>query len=95
MMTSTVATILHSIAALSIPEQQELMLALCDRVTLEEPLELALGADPAFATLDTTGKRELLRQKLLSGLEQVKQGRVTDGEIVFDLLQKKLHQMSD
>jgi antitoxin ParD1/3/4 len=94
MMTSTVATILDSIAALSVPEQQELMLALCDRVTLEEPLELSLGADPAFATLDNTGKRELLRQKLLSGLEQVKQGRVTDGDVVFDRLQAKLNQMS-
>jgi hypothetical protein len=83
-MTSTVATILNSIAALSVPEQQELMLALCDRVTLEAPLELSLGADSAFVALDTTGKRELLRQKLLSGLEQIKQGRVTDGEIVFD-----------
>jgi hypothetical protein len=60
------------------------MLALCNRVTLEEPLELSLGVDPALTALDTTGKRELLRQKLLSGLEQIKQGRVTDGEFVFD-----------
>jgi hypothetical protein len=50
------------------------MLALCDRVTLEEPLELSLGADLAFATLDTTGKRELLRQKLLSTLPQATTG---------------------
>jgi antitoxin ParD1/3/4 len=92
-MTSTVATILQTIEALSHPEQQELVMALCDRVTIDEPLEFALGADPAFAILDADGKRELLRQKLLSGLEQVKQGCVTDGEIVFDRLQAKLCQL--
>jgi hypothetical protein len=94
-MTSTVASILQTIEALSQSEQQELMIAMCDRVTIDEPLEFALGADPAFATLDADGKRDLLRQKLLSGLEQVKQGRVTDGEIVFDRLQAKLRQMSE
>jgi hypothetical protein len=94
-MTSTVADVLQTIEALSQSEQQELVMALCDRVTINEPLEFALGADPAFATLDAAGKRELLRQKLLSGLEQVKQGRVTDGEIVFDRLQAKLRQMSE
>jgi hypothetical protein len=102
-MTSTVASILQIIEALSQSEQQELMIAICDglrpteghRVTIDEPLEFALGADPAFATLDADGKRDLLRQKLLSGLEQVKQGRVTDGEIVFDRLQAKLRQMSE
>jgi hypothetical protein len=94
-MTSAVATILDSIQALSISEQQELIVALCDRLTIEAPLDYALGADPAFAELDTSGKRELLRQKLLSGLEQVKQGRVTDGEVVFDRLQAKLRQMSE
>jgi hypothetical protein len=94
-MTSAVATILDSIEALSIIEQQELMIALCDRIAVDEPLEFALGADPAFAELDNAGKRELLRQKLLSGLEQVKQGRVTDGKVVFDRLQAKLRQMSN
>jgi antitoxin ParD1/3/4 len=102
-MTSTVADILQSIDALSQSEKQELVMALCDglrptdghRVTIDEPLEFALGADPVFALLDTDGKRELLRQKLLSGLEQVKQGRVTDGEVVFDRLQAKLRQMSE
>jgi hypothetical protein len=94
-MTSTVASILQTIEALSQSEQQELVMAMCDRVTIDEPLEFALGADPAFATLDADGKRDLLRQKLLSGLEQVKQGRVTDGEVVFDRLQAKLRQMSE
>jgi hypothetical protein len=94
-MTSTVASILQTIEALSQSEQQELVMAMCDRVTIDEPLEFALGADPAFATLDANGKRDLLRQKLLSGLEQVQQGRVTDGEIVFDRLQAKLRQMSE
>jgi hypothetical protein len=94
-MTSTVASILQTIETLSQSEQQELVMAMCDRVTIDEPLEFALGANPAFATLDADGKRDLLRQKLLSGLEQVKQGRVTDGEIVFDRLQEKLRQMSE
>ncbi len=85
-MTSTVAGILQSIDGLSLPEQQELIVALCDRAVIDESLEWAMGADPSFANLDRTGKRELLRQKLLSGLEQVQQGRVVDGEVVFDRL---------
>jgi hypothetical protein len=36
-MTSAVASILQAIAALSLPEQQELMVALCDRIVIEEP----------------------------------------------------------
>jgi antitoxin ParD1/3/4 len=94
-MTSAVAGILQSIAELSLPEQQELIVALCDRTVIDEPLEWAIGADPSFADLDRTGKRELLRQKLLSGLEQVQQGRVVEGEVVFDRLQAKLRQMSE
>ncbi len=94
-MTSAVAGILQSIEALSLPEQQELVVALCDRAVIDEPLEWSMGTDPSFANLDRTGKRELLRQKLLSGLEQVQQGRVVDGEVVFDRLQAKLRQMSE
>jgi hypothetical protein len=94
-MTSAVAGILQSIEGLSLPEQEELMLALCDRALMDEPLEWAMGADPSFAELDPAGKRELLRQKLLSGLEQVQQGRVVDGEVVFDRLQAKLRRMSE
>ncbi|MFM2428923.1 MAG: hypothetical protein RLZZ511_136 [Cyanobacteriota bacterium] len=94
-MTSAVAGILQSIEALSLPEQQELIVALCDRMVIDEPLEWAIGADPGFADRDRTGKRELLRQKLLSGLEQVQQGRVVDGEVVFDRLQAKLRRMSE
>jgi hypothetical protein len=94
-MTSAVAEILQSIEGLSLPEQQELIVALCDRTVIDEPLEWAIGADPSFADLDRTGKRELLYQKLLSGLEQVQQGRVVDGEVVFDRLQAKLRQMSE
>jgi antitoxin ParD1/3/4 len=94
-MTSAVAGILQSIEGLSLPEQQELIVALCDRAVIDEPLEWAIGADPNFADLDRTGKRELLRQKLLSGLEQVQQGRVVDGEVVFDRLQAKLRRMSE
>ncbi len=94
-MTSAVAGILQSIEGLSLPEQQELIVALCDRAVLDEPLEWAMGADPSFANLDRTGKRDLLRQKLLSGLEQIQQGQVVDGEVVFDRLQAKLRQMSE
>ena len=94
-MTATVAGILQSIEGLSIPEQQELIVALCDRAAIDEPLEWTMGADPSFANLDLTGKRELLRQKLLSGLAQVQQGRVVDGDVVFDRLQAKLRRMSE
>jgi hypothetical protein len=94
-MTSAVAGILQSIAALSLSEQQELMIALCDQVVIDEPIEVAMGADPIFANLDAAGKREILRQKLLSGLDQIQQGRVVDGEVVFDRLQAKLRQISD
>jgi hypothetical protein len=62
-MTSTVAGILQSIVALSLSEQQELMIALCDRVA-DEPLEFVLDADPIWANLDPADKREVLRQKL-------------------------------
>ena len=57
-----------------------------DRAAIDESLEWTMGADPSFANLDHTGRRELLRQKLLSGLEQVQQGRVVDGDVVFDRL---------
>jgi hypothetical protein len=68
-MTSAVAEILQSFDLLSLPEQQELIVALCDRVVIDEILEWTMGSDPNFADLDPMGKRELLRQKLLSGLE--------------------------
>ena len=94
-MTSTVVEILQSIDALSFPEQEEQIVALCDRAAIDEPLQWAMGTDPSFATLDRGGKRELLRQRLLSGLEQVQQGRVVDGELVFERLQSKLRQMGE
>jgi hypothetical protein len=94
-MTTTIATILHQIETLTLPEQQEIAIALLDRVTEPAPLAFALGPDPSFANLDTQGKREALRQKLLSGLEQVKQGNITDGELVFEQLQAKLRRMSE
>jgi hypothetical protein len=94
-MTSTVAEILLSIEALSLREQQEIVIALCDRVIIDEPLEAGLGVDSIFRNLDLAAKRDLLLQKLLSGLEQIKQGRVVDGEIVFDRLQSKLRQMGE
>jgi hypothetical protein len=94
-MTSAVAGILQAIEALSLSEQQELVVALCDRITIDEPLAWTLGADPDFADLDCAGKRELLRQKLLSGLEQIQQGRVVDGEVVFARLQAKLRRMNE
>jgi hypothetical protein len=92
-MTSAVAGILQSIEGLSLPEQEELMLALCDRAMMDAPLEWAMGADPRFAELDLLDKRALLRQKLLAGLEQVQQGKSVDGEVVFERLQAKLHQL--
>ncbi|BAS54956.1 MULTISPECIES: hypothetical protein [Leptolyngbya] len=93
-MTSAVIEILKSIEALSHAEQQELIRALCDR-EMDQPLEVSLGADPSFDTFDAESKREALRQKLLSGLEQVQQGRVVDGEVVFERFQARLRQMSE
>jgi hypothetical protein len=93
-MTSAVIEILKSIEALSHSEQQELIRALCDR-EIDQPLEVSLGADPVFDTFDAEGKREALRQKLLSGLEQVQQGQVVDGEVVFERFQARLRQMSE
>jgi hypothetical protein len=69
-MTPTVAEILQSIEALSLREQQEIVISLCDRVVINEPLESRLGVDSIFRTLDLAAKRDVLRQKLLSGLEQ-------------------------
>jgi hypothetical protein len=94
-MTSTVAEILQSIEALSFSEQQELIRALCDRDLIDPQLEVSLGADPIFAPLDLEGKRDVLRQKLLSGLEQVQQGQVVDGEAVFERFQARLRQMGE
>jgi hypothetical protein len=94
-MTSTVADILQSIEALSLSEQQELMIALCNRVAIDEPLAWAMGADPAFANLDLAEKREVLRQKLLSGLGQLQRRQVVDGEVVFERLQARLRQISE
>jgi hypothetical protein len=69
-MTSTVAEILQSIEALSLREQQEIVIALCDRVVIDEPLESRVGVNSIFRTLDLATKRDVLLQKLLSGLEQ-------------------------
>lgn len=36
-----------------------------------------------------------LRQKIVSGTEQIAQGKVTDGELVFARLQKKIRSISE
>ncbi len=46
----------------------------------------------AFKLLEERERRlEELRQKIAVGTEQIAQGRVTDGEIVFARLQEKIH----
>ncbi|MGB3759623.1 MAG: type II toxin-antitoxin system ParD family antitoxin [Rivularia sp. (in: cyanobacteria)] len=47
--------------------------------------------DEAFKLLEERQRRlEELRQKIAVGTEQIEQGRVTDGEIVFERLQEKI-----
>jgi antitoxin ParD1/3/4 len=49
----------------------------------------------AFALLSEQEQRlEELRQQIAVGTEQIQQGKVVDGEAVFDRLQKKISQMS-
>jgi hypothetical protein len=48
-----------------------------------------------LANLSPQDKRQVLRHKILSALEQVKQGNVADGELVFEQLQTKLRQMNE
>jgi antitoxin ParD1/3/4 len=49
----------------------------------------------AFALLSDQEQRlEELRQQIAVGTEQIQQGKVVDGESVFDRLQEKISQMS-
>jgi antitoxin ParD1/3/4 len=49
----------------------------------------------AFTLLSDQEQRlEELRQQIAVGTEQIQQGRVVDGEAVFDRLQAKISQMS-
>ena len=50
----------------------------------------------AFKLLEEQEKRlEELRQKIAVATEQIKQGRVTDGEIVFARLQEKIRKIAE
>ncbi|NJL79950.1 MAG: type II toxin-antitoxin system ParD family antitoxin [Richelia sp. SL_2_1] len=50
----------------------------------------------AFKLLEEREKRlEELRQKIAVGTEQIEQGRVTDGEIVFARLQEKIRKIAE
>ncbi|WP_414622559.1 type II toxin-antitoxin system ParD family antitoxin [Calothrix sp. CCY 0018] len=49
----------------------------------------------AFKLLEERERRlEELRQKIAVGTEQIEQGRVTDGEIVFARLQEKIRKIA-
>ncbi len=50
----------------------------------------------AFKLLEEREKRlEELRQKIAVGTEQIEQGRVTDGEVVFERLQEKIRKIAE
>ena len=48
------------------------------------------GLSAEFQGLDRAGMRSVLMAKLRSGLESIQQGRVVDGEEVFDRLKDRL-----
>ncbi|MGB3652785.1 MAG: type II toxin-antitoxin system ParD family antitoxin [Rivularia sp. (in: cyanobacteria)] len=50
----------------------------------------------AFKLLEERERRlEELRQKIAVGTEQIAQGRVTDGEVVFERLQEKIRKIAE
>ncbi len=92
-MTSALADILGAIDQLSTTEHQELMVELLKRDSFSE-LSIPLMDSP-FQGLDPDTARSLLLEKLNSGLQQVKTGKVLDGEAVFDQLQARLKQFQE
>ena len=89
-MTSAVVSILSSIDRLSPDEQQEIVLELLERMAGDELTLESRGLSAEFQGLDREGMRSVLMAKLRSGLESVQQGRVVDGEEVFDRLNDRL-----
>jgi hypothetical protein len=87
-MNSAVANILGAIDQLSTTERQELMRELFQR---DEELFIS-SIDSPFQGLDQTDSKQLLVEKLESGLRQIRAGQVLDGEKVFDRLQNRLNQ---
>ena len=92
-MTSAVVSILSSIDRLSPDEQQEIVLGLLERMSGDDLVLESRGLSAEFQGLDRAGMRSVLMAKLRSGLESVQQGRVVDGEEVFDRLKDRLVQM--
>jgi antitoxin ParD1/3/4 len=74
------------------PEQEQFVqkqLAKGQYATVDE----LIGA--AFTLLSDQEQRlEELRQQIAIGAEQIQQGKIVDGEAVFDRLQEKINQMS-
>ena len=89
-MTSAVFSILSSIDRLSPDEQQEIVLGLLERMSRDDLVLESRGLSAEFQGLDREGMRSVLMAKLRSGLESVQQGRVVDGEEVFDRLKDRL-----
>ena len=89
-MTSAVVSILSSIDRLSLDEQQEIVLGLLERMAGDDLILESRGLSAEFQGLDRAGMRSVLTAKLRSGLESVRQGRVVDGEEVFDRSKDRL-----
>jgi antitoxin ParD1/3/4 len=74
------------------PEHEQFVqkqLAKGQYVTVDELIGSALAL-----LSDQEQRLEALRQQIAVGTEQIQQGRVVDGEAVFDRLQAKISQMS-
>jgi antitoxin ParD1/3/4 len=74
------------------PEHEQFVqkqLAKGQYVTVDELIGTALAL-----LSDQEQRLEALRQQIAVGTEQIQQGRVVDGEAVFDRLQAKISQMS-
>ena len=75
------------------PEQEHFVqqqLATGKYQNVEEVIAAALELLQNFTLATNTKKLEALRQKIAIGTEQIAQGQVTHGEVVFDRLHEKI-----
>lgn len=75
------------------PQQEEFIQSQINRGKYENVEQLIQEALTILEILNQENDQkrlEELRQKIMLGLEDVKQGKVTDGELVFERLQERL-----
>jgi len=74
-------------------EQEKFIQAQIDKgkyQNVEQVIEEALKFLEKFNQENEQKRLEELREKIAMGMEDIKQGKVTDGEIVFERLQERL-----